>query len=137
MTSTSIRSCRRAAWSPPVKYSGVDSTGCSSSSTKSWWRREDGDGVMSLGGTGAGDQNAASADPESGRVGEAGLPPGWVETTIGQIATVVRGVTYKKEEVRDGAAGGFLPLLRATNISDELSLDECVFVPEHRLSRNQ
>lgn len=59
------------------------------------------------------------------------LPGGWTEAKLAAIADVVRGVTYNKKDARSSAADGYLPILRATNINDGLSLDsEKVYVPE-------
>ena len=58
------------------------------------------------------------------------LPEGWGIAPLTDVAQVVRGVTYKKEAARLTPAAGFLPLLRATNIRDQLDLDgELVYVP--------
>ncbi len=58
--------------------------------------------------------------------------------TLSDIATVVRGVSFDKDDVRDDAAPGFLPILRAGNIEGELLLNsDLVWVPEARLSPEQ
>jgi type I restriction enzyme S subunit len=68
-----------------------------------------------------------------------GLPPGWVETTLGEIAEVIRGVTYKKAEADSAPGDGLVPLLRATNIvGGGLELgSELVYVPSSRVSDAQ
>lgn len=67
------------------------------------------------------------------------LPDGWQVRSLGEIASVIRGVTYKKTEARSTPAVGHLPLVRATNIeAGELLLDaEMVFVPEARVQHQQ
>ncbi|HXV99499.1 MAG TPA: hypothetical protein VEC93_13835, partial [Anaerolineae bacterium] len=67
------------------------------------------------------------------------LPPGWVETPLGQLAQLLRGVTYKKTEASDQPRPGYLPILRATNIRDEgLTLDaELVYVPQKYVKPEQ
>jgi type I restriction enzyme S subunit len=65
------------------------------------------------------------------------MPKGWARTNLGQIASVLRGVTYRKEDARDRPAQGLVPLLRATNISSTLSLDEVLYVPEKYVSSEQ
>jgi type I restriction enzyme S subunit len=62
------------------------------------------------------------------------LPKGWVTTTLGELADVIRGVTYKKEQAKASSSKGLVPLLRATNISQELDFDELVYVPERNVS---
>jgi type I restriction enzyme S subunit len=65
------------------------------------------------------------------------LPDGWVEATLGDLGQVVRGVTYKKDQVRESPAAGYLPLLRATNIAAELIFADFVYVPETVVSPEQ
>lgn len=65
------------------------------------------------------------------------LPGGWTMSSLGELGEVVRGVTYDKSQVRDSPAAGFLPLLRATNIGRELSLEDLVYVPDTVVSSAQ
>ena len=66
------------------------------------------------------------------------LPEGWEISTIGDVASFVRGVTYKKSEAREAAESGFIPLLRATNISSEVvSFNEYVYVPRFGVKGEQ
>lgn len=58
------------------------------------------------------------------------VPEHWVSTTVLEIAELVRGVTYKKEQARDENGPGLVPLLRANNINQNLLLDDqLVYVP--------
>ena len=57
------------------------------------------------------------------------LPQGWAQSTVGEIATVVRGVSYKKPDVSFDASPDTVPILRATNIHEELDFDQLVHVP--------
>lgn len=41
------------------------------------------------------------------------MASGWRRVRLGDIAEVVRGVTYKKEQATDKPAKGVLPILRA------------------------
>lgn len=63
----------------------------------------------------------------------------WPEVQIADVAELIRGVTYAKDDARSSQEDGFLPLLRATNIQDaSLVLEtELVFVPEAKISTNQ
>jgi type I restriction enzyme S subunit len=55
----------------------------------------------------------------------------WREVRLGDVATVVRGVTYKKEQATTHPQDGTLPLLRATNFESSIDLDgQLVYVPE-------
>jgi len=64
---------------------------------------------------------------------------GWQQVTISDVADLVRGVTYSKEDSRDTPAAGFSPVLRATNIQDSrLVLEsDLVFVPSDNVSATQ
>lgn len=54
----------------------------------------------------------------------------WERATLGEVADVLRGVTYKKEHARDQPFDGAVPLLRATNIGSSIELDGgLVYVP--------
>lgn len=48
---------------------------------------------------------------------------------IGEVADLVRGVTYKKQDSSSEPAPGLIPLLRATNINGELLFADLVYVP--------
>jgi type I restriction enzyme S subunit len=66
------------------------------------------------------------------------LPPGWEWATVGDVADVLRGVTYRKEEARTQPHSGYAPLLRATNIADELDVvGGLVYVPVGRVQPGQ
>ncbi len=65
------------------------------------------------------------------------LPQGWVATKIGEIASVLRGVTYKKENSSLEARNGLVPILRATNIAGGLEFEDLVFVPRTNVSEEQ
>jgi type I restriction enzyme, S subunit len=56
---------------------------------------------------------------------------------LGDLITVVRGVTYKKEQARKEPLAGFSPLLRATNIQNGLIFDDLVYVPDSVISERQ
>lgn len=66
------------------------------------------------------------------------LPGSWVEATVGEVADFIRGVTYQKAQSRDTEQDGFVPLLRATNITEGfLVLDDLTFVPESVVKPSQ
>ncbi len=55
----------------------------------------------------------------------------WPTVELAEIADVLRGVTYKREQARESPEDGHLPLLRATNIGTALEIEEgLVYVPE-------
>lgn len=54
------------------------------------------------------------------------------------VADQIRGVTYSAGEAVDAPQPGFVPLLRANNISDSgIDLSELIFVPKERVSEKQ
>jgi type I restriction enzyme S subunit len=63
----------------------------------------------------------------------------WEQVVISDVAELVRGVTYSKEDSRDTPAEGLSPVLRATNIQDSrLVLDsDLVYVPSDNVSATQ
>lgn len=66
------------------------------------------------------------------------LPKAWIEIELSEIANIIRGVTYKKEHSANIAQDGFLPVIRATNITGSaLHLDELVYVPAENISKEQ
>ncbi|QYM97479.1 restriction endonuclease subunit S [Dickeya ananatis] len=66
------------------------------------------------------------------------LPKAWIEIELSEIANIIRGVTYKKEHSTNIAQDGFLPVIRATNITGSaLHLDELVYVPAENISNEQ
>lgn len=57
---------------------------------------------------------------------------------VGDVAEQVRGVTYGKEEASTASLPGYLPVLRAGNITDEgLVFRDLVFVQAERISNKQ
>lgn len=67
------------------------------------------------------------------------LPPGWIERPLGELAHLVRGVTYQKAEARLTPKAGYLPILRAANIGAAgLALtSDLVYVPQAYLKPEQ
>lgn len=63
----------------------------------------------------------------------------WPEVRIADVADLVRGVTYAKDDARSSEQDGYVPVLRATNIqAARLVLDsDLVFVPEANVSATQ
>jgi len=65
------------------------------------------------------------------------LPRGWVETSVGDLVDLIRGVSYEKADASPNSGDGRLPILRATNIDEQLDFDDLVYVPSHRVSESQ
>ncbi|WP_137890937.1 restriction endonuclease subunit S [Ramlibacter sp. 2FC] len=61
-----------------------------------------------------------------------------VRARVGDLAEQVRGVSYGKEDASRIPKEGYLPVLRAGNITDEgLVFDDLVYVPSARISQKQ
>ena len=57
---------------------------------------------------------------------------------IGEIATITRGVSYKKEQAVKSKLSGYTALLRANNINaGQFNYDDLVFVPNELVSEDQ
>ena len=57
---------------------------------------------------------------------------------VGELADQIRGVTYAKEDVEKLPIPGYLPVLRAGNITEEgLVFEDLVYVPAPRISSSQ
>jgi type I restriction enzyme S subunit len=67
------------------------------------------------------------------------LPGGWESADLGDLAVLVRGVSFKKQEVSKTPAGGLVPVVRAGNVQRGLlDLEEdLVWVPETRVAPDQ
>jgi len=61
------------------------------------------------------------------------------QVQIADVAELIRGVTYAKEDARSAQEDGYLPVLRATNIQDSALVlgTDLVFVPASKISTNQ
>lgn len=57
---------------------------------------------------------------------------------VGDLAEQIRGVTYAKEDATSEPRPGYLPVLRAGNITEDgLVFDDLVFVPAERVAASQ
>jgi type I restriction enzyme, S subunit len=66
------------------------------------------------------------------------LSKGWLEVELSEVAELIRGVTYKKEQAINLPEEGFLPVLRATNITGSaLTFNALVYVPAGSVSETQ
>lgn len=64
-------------------------------------------------------------------------PNGWVQAKLGQLGTLIRGVSYTKSVARDSAQDGYVGLLRANNIGTEVTLSGLVYVPSEFVDNEQ
>jgi type I restriction enzyme, S subunit len=66
------------------------------------------------------------------------IPEGWEVGTLGDIAELVRGVTYGSDDIKSQSASDVIPILRATNISGNvIDLNSMVYVPKQNVSNAQ
>lgn len=65
------------------------------------------------------------------------LPQGWVWTKMEDVADLLRGVSYAKDESSKEIKGGYVPILRANNIDSELNFDDLVYVLPKRVKHEQ
>jgi type I restriction enzyme, S subunit len=56
---------------------------------------------------------------------------------LGNVAALLRGVSYEKQASSEAAALGLVPLLRATNISGEIDFGGLLYVPASCVSESQ
>ena len=63
---------------------------------------------------------------------------GWRWLRLGEVCSFIRGVSFDNGEVRNTASEGFLPILRAGNISHSLDLiNDLIWVPQAKINENQ
>lgn len=66
------------------------------------------------------------------------VPEGWKNGTLEDISELFRGVTYNANEIKKENDENVIPILRATNITNNvIDLDNMVFVPKHKSSDSQ
>jgi type I restriction enzyme S subunit len=64
--------------------------------------------------------------------------PDWPVKTLGEVCDFVRGVTYDKADARSEMKSGYIPLLRATNITEKgLLREDFVFIPKNGVRADQ
>ena len=66
------------------------------------------------------------------------LPTGWTTCQLGDLVSIIRGVSYTKDECFDTPSASLVPLLRATNLGEGITFDDLVHVSatcvgEHQL----
>ncbi|EQA0421047.1 restriction endonuclease subunit S [Escherichia coli] len=66
------------------------------------------------------------------------LPEGWVSAPVSTVTTLIRGVTYKKEQAINYLKDDYLPLIRANNIQNgKFDTTDLVFVPKNLVKESQ
>jgi type I restriction enzyme S subunit len=66
------------------------------------------------------------------------IPEGWEVGKLGDIAELVRGVTYSANDIKNQFANDVIPILRATNINGNvIDLNNLVYVSKQNVSNAQ
>ena len=65
------------------------------------------------------------------------IAQGWTKAKLGDLLTVIRGVSYKKEHASKEPASDTVPILRATNIQNGIVFEDFVHVPRAYVSDEQ
>lgn len=66
------------------------------------------------------------------------LPEEWVSAPVSTVTTLIRGVTYKKEQAINYLKDDYLPLIRANNIQNgKFDTTDLVFVPKNLVKESQ
>ena len=66
------------------------------------------------------------------------LPEGWATAPVSTVTTLIRGVTYKKEQALNYLQDDYLPLIRANNIQNgKFDTTDLVFVPKNLVKESQ
>ncbi|EPA6638639.1 restriction endonuclease subunit S [Serratia bockelmannii] len=66
------------------------------------------------------------------------FPEGWVTVSVSTVTTLIRGVTYKKEQALNYLQDDYLPLIRANNIQNgKFDTTNLVFVPKNIVKESQ
>ena len=65
------------------------------------------------------------------------LPEGWEYAPLLSLSSLIRGVSYKRGEALEAPQKGYVPLLRAGNLQDDIVLEDLRYVPENRVSPDQ
>jgi type I restriction enzyme, S subunit len=65
------------------------------------------------------------------------LPDRWKWVRLNELASVIRGVTYKKADASDVEISGSVPLMRANNIGRGLNFDDLLHIPRTLVSPDQ
>ncbi len=65
------------------------------------------------------------------------LPPHWSWVKLGEIAKLIRGVSYKKDVASKSSKPNYLPIVRANNINTSLHFDDLVYVPKELIKEEQ
>jgi type I restriction enzyme S subunit len=65
------------------------------------------------------------------------LPQGWEWVRLGEIADIIRGVTYEKSDARVEQFENSIRLLRASNIDGRINLDDTLYIPRELIRDDQ
>lgn len=66
-----------------------------------------------------------------------GIPARWRTVELGELASIVRGITFAKSDKLRPDAPGAVPCLRTSNVQESLEVDDLVWVPERFVKRDE
>lgn len=65
------------------------------------------------------------------------LSPGWAATSLGEVADVIRGISFPKEARTNAPQEGLIACLRTTNVQRNVEWDDLWFVPKVYVRRDE
>lgn len=65
------------------------------------------------------------------------LPEGWEWVSVKDLTSIIRGVSYPKEQSNKQYGVGLVPILRAGNIQENLIFEDLVYVPSEFVNEEQ
>ena len=65
------------------------------------------------------------------------LPKGWIISALSNFCVLIRGVSYKKKDVRYEETDNYIPLLRANNIKGNITFLNLQYVPKIIVNEKQ
>lgn len=65
------------------------------------------------------------------------LPGGWSREKIGQLAQIVRGVSFPKTAKVNSARGGYIPCLRTANVQQQVDWNDLWYIPQEYVKRDE
>ncbi len=79
-------------------------------------------------------QHSDAASVEDSR--PRGLPQGWVSSTLGETADIVRGVSFPKNARKLEPQSGYIACLRTANVQREVEWGDLWFIPEEYIKND-
>ena len=65
------------------------------------------------------------------------LPKNWTYCYVEDVACFIRGVSYKKDDASSTVQKGFIPLIRANNIQENIVYRDLIYIPKTYIAKEQ